>query len=323
MTSANLVQEHVSHDAPDLPPAKTLLGFLGSVALATLVAWFVSQVLNHVIVGDRLIPQSGVEGVGTAEYFLLTLLSLLLVTAAIAYAATLSSLRGLALVQVIAIAHFGLHHLLSIVEATVFLPQMSASEVGLGVFGGAMQSMILAVSITVALGKMGPANDGDVTATEPEPMPWWEWLWKFALCSVAYLILYIVAGLLILPFVREYYPELDALKIDPVFIFGLQLRRGAVYVACVVPLLRSLQASRRRIALSTAVLVPIVHGVAGLLVPSEHMAATAWRFAHMIEIGWSNFLFGLLIGYLFSRGIKASSDCRVAEAGVPHTPTSS
>ena len=181
-----------------------------------------------------------------------------------------------------------------------------------------MQSTILAVCITVALGKMSSANIGGLASTLPEPMPWWEWLWKFALCSITYLVLYIVAGLLILPFVREYYPDLEGLNIDPVFIFGLQLRRGLIYVACLVPLIRSLKASRRKIALAVAILVPMVHGVAGLLVPTEHMAAAAWRYAHMIEIGWSNFLFGLMIGYLFSRGIEAPSDRRVAAADMPH-----
>ena len=293
--------------APELPPSRTLIGLLWRVVLATLAAWFVSQVLNQLIMGDRLVPLSPVEGVGTAEYLLLKFVSLLLVTAAIAYTATFSSLRGLALVQVLAILHFGLHHLLSMVEATVFLSNMSASEVGLGVFAGAIQSMTLAVCITVALERMGPANEYNLTPTGPEPMPWWEWLWKFALCSIAYLVLYIVAGLLILPFVREYYPDLDGQNIDPALIFGLQLRRGLVYVACVVPHLRTLQGSRIKIALLTAVLIPMVHGVAGLLVPDEHMSATAWRFAHMIEIGWSNFIFGLLIGYLFSRGITAST----------------
>ena len=319
MATALLDNDGAHSVAPEPTPANTLTGFLWRVGLATLVAWFVSQVLNHLLVGERLIPHPAVEGVGTAEYLVLTLFSSLLVTAAIAYVATLSSFRGLALVQILAIAHFGLHHLLSIVEAAVFLPQMSAKEVGLGVFGGAVQSVILAICITLAMGKMSLANSGDLEPSRPEPMPWWEWLWKFALCSITYLVLYIAAGLLILPFVREYYPDLEGLSIDPVFIFGLQLRRGLIYVACVVPLIRSLQASRRKIALAVAMLVPTVHGVAGLLVPTEHMAAAAWRYAHMIEIGWSNFLFGLMIGFLFSRGIKAPTDRRVATADMPRT----
>ena len=280
MTTALLDNDSAQSVAPASTRANTRTGFLWSVGLATLVAWFVSQVLNHLLIGERLIPQPAVAGVGMAEYLVLTLLSSLLVTAAIAYVATLSSLRGLSLVQALAIAHFGLHHLLSIVEAAVFLPQMSATEVGLGVFEGALQSVVLAVCIAVALGKMSSTNIGDVDPTLPESMPWWEWLWKFALCSITYLFLYITAGLLILPFVREYYPNLEGLNIDPVFIFGLQLRRGLIYVACVVPLIRSLQASRTKIALAVAILVPIVHGVAGLLVPTEHMAAAAWRYAH-------------------------------------------
>ncbi len=299
MMSVSLGRKKTSSTAPDSPTAKTVTGLLWRVFAAASISWFVSQVLNEVLVGESLVPHPAVEGVGTAEYVLLTLISTLLVTAALAYPAALSSLHGLALVQALAIAHFGLHHLLSIVEAAVFLPQMSASEVGLGIFGGAIQSIVLAVCIVVALGRLSPTDASAVT--KPEPISWQGWLWRFLVCALVYLVLYIAAGLLILPFVREFYPDLDGQTLNPVFICGLQLRRGAVYVACVVPLVRSLQASRLKVALATAVLVPMVHGVAGLLVPSEHMEAAAWRFAHMIEIGWSNFLFGLLIGCLFAR----------------------
>ena len=94
MTTALLDNDGGRSDAPEPTPANTLTGFLWSVSLATLVAWFVSRVLNHLLVGEQLIPLPAVESVGMAEYLALTLFSSLLVTAAIAYVATLSSLRG-------------------------------------------------------------------------------------------------------------------------------------------------------------------------------------------------------------------------------------
>lgn len=283
----------------------TTMGFLWRVTVATLVAWLASQVFNQLLMGGRLIPLPPFESVGQGEYLMLLFLSSLLATLAVAYFANLSALRGVALVQAVAIAHFGLNHLLTLVEATVFLPTMTAREVGLSIFSGAAESLILAICVGAALGRLHTDPGYSVVTTTAAPMSWWEWTWKFALCAVAYVFLYIVAGLMILPFVREYYPELVDKPFDPVMLLGLQVRRGIVYAACLVPLIRTARASRTRVALTVAVYTPIVHGVAGLMVPNEHMGPLAWRMAHTVEIGWSNFAFGLLIGFLFSRGISA------------------
>ena len=68
-------------------------------------------------------------------------------------------------------------------------------------------------------------------------------------------------------------------------------------------------------------MVPLVNGVAALLVPNEQMPAAAWRIAHMIEIGWSDFAFGLLVGYLLSRGVQAAAASGVRAAGSPGLET--
>lgn len=142
MASTLIDQENGRPVPAELSGVRASMGYLWRIVLATLVALCVSQVLNHAMMGERLVPHSAVEGVAQSEYLLLTFVSSLLVTAAIAYPVVFSSLRGLALVQVLAIAHFGLRHLLSIVEAAVFLPELSASEVGLDVFGGAIESVV-------------------------------------------------------------------------------------------------------------------------------------------------------------------------------------
>jgi hypothetical protein len=56
--------------------------------------------------------------------------------------------------------------------------------------------------------------------------------------------------------------------------------------------------TRRQASLAMAVMVPLVHGVAALIPPNPFMPDFV-RHAHMIEIGWSNFVLGLLIGFLF------------------------
>ena len=78
----------------------------------------------------------------------------------------------------------------------------------------------------------------------------------------------------------------------------LQIVRGALFVAFLIPLLRSMRVARWQAALATGVMIPLVHGVAALVVPNPFMPDYV-RHAHMIEIGWSNFVLGLLIGFLF------------------------
>lgn len=304
MATTSLETPNQSYHSTGLKPPQSLPALACRILLATLVAWFASQLLNHWMMGEPLIPTTAIESVSQFEFVLLTFVSSFLIVAVMSYAATLSTLRGIALVQVLAITHFGVNCLLALVEAAVFLTDMSAREVGLGIFTGAIDSVIVAVCIAAAVGKARSLTGSTIPVAETDPTSAWEWTWKLALCSVAYVFLYIVAGLLIFPFVKEYYPDLDPESIDPLFLIALQFRRGVFYAICVVPLIRSMRASRVRIALTMAVMVPVVHGVAGLLVPNEHMAAAAWRYAHMVEIGWSNFVLGLLIGFLFSRGVS-------------------
>lgn len=279
----------------------TWMGALLRVLLATIVALAATRLINNVLAGEPLIPQPDVAGVSQVNHVLLWLLSSLLIFGALSYSASLSSLRGVGLVQAIAVALFGLRYLLTFAEAAVFLPSMSLSDAAALVFGGAIESVTFAVCIAVAVGKATAQADQGPAATFAMSMPVLGWAWRWGLCMVAYLCLYLAAGLSVFPFVKQYYPDLD---VNFAFLCGLQIRRGFIFVACLLPLVRSIRASRRRTALATAVLVPIVAGVADLLVPNAIMPATAWRVAHMIEVGSSNFVFGLLIGYLFHNGYR-------------------
>ena len=50
--------------------------------------------------------------------------------------------------------------------------------------------------------------------------------------------------------------------------------------------------------LSIGIALAVLRGVAPLLVPNPDMTTGA-RFAHMLEIGWSNLAYGLVIGFFF------------------------
>ncbi len=184
---------------------------------------------------------------------------------------------------------------LTLVEAALFL-NMTIGELVQELFKTTLISAVLAWFATT----LYPKSEDAVTRTSrgPNPPTTASWIRRWIGVSLLYVVLYITAGLLILPLIRTWYEAQGTLEPNPAFFFPFQIARGAVFVACVLPLLRSMRATRWQASLAMAVMIPLVHGVAGLITPNPFMPDYV-RYAHMLEIGWSNFVLGLLIGFLF------------------------
>ena len=148
----------------------------------------------------------------------------------------------------------------------------------------------------------------------PNPPSTASWVRRWIGVSLLYVVLYITAGLLILPLIKTWYEAQGTLEPDPAFFFPFQIARGALFVACVLPLLRSMSVTRRQASLAMAVMIPLVHGVAGLIPPNPFMPDYV-RHAHLLEIGWSNFVLGLLIGYLFWNPPGTDGDDALSSGG--------
>jgi len=226
---------------------------------------------------------------------LLSFVSAFILAAALAYPIGRSRLSGKALLGVVFLAVFGLMTVLTLVEAALFL-NMAPGEILIGFFETTLTSAALAW-LTVAL---YPKLEEEISAIErrPNPPTTASWVRRWIGVSFAYVVLYITAGLLILPLIKTWYEAQGTLEPDPAFFLPFQIARGALFVACVVPLLRSMSVTRGQASLAIAVMIPLVHGVAGLIPPNPFMPDFV-RHAHMLEIGWSNFALGLLIGFLF------------------------
>ena len=112
---------------------------------------------------------------------------------------------------------------------------------------------------------------------------------------VAYELLYWTAGHLIFPYIAHFYASKT---IPPIYmVAGLQVVRSLIFLAAVYPLLRT---GLRAAPIVLALVFSIIGGVAPLLPDNPYMPPDI-RFYHGIETSLSNFLFGLFIGYLFSR----------------------
>ena len=120
-----------------------------------------------------------------------------------------------------------------------------------------------------------------------------------ALCSIAYVVLYFVAGLAVLPYVRDFYATKGPLPSGPLVVL-IQLGRGLAFAGVVVVITRFFRASRGGKALAAGIVLSVVGAVAPLVVPNVYMPGYI-RFPHLVEAGVSNLLFGLIAGGLLTR----------------------
>jgi len=111
----------------------------------------------------------------------------------------------------------------------------------------------------------------------------------------AYEVLYWTAGTLVYPYIAHFYATKT---IPPVYeVASLQVVRSLIFFGVAYPLLR---AGLRSAPLIMGLVYGVVGGIAPLLPDNPYMPADI-RFYHGIETSVSNFLFGLIVGYLFTR----------------------
>lgn len=111
----------------------------------------------------------------------------------------------------------------------------------------------------------------------------------------AYELLYWGAGTLVFPYVKPFYATRT---IPPAYVVAsVQVVRSLLFVGAAYPLLkRGLKAA----PLILALVYGIIGGVAPLLPDNPYMPPDI-RFYHAIETSISNFIFGLIVGFLFER----------------------
>jgi hypothetical protein len=111
----------------------------------------------------------------------------------------------------------------------------------------------------------------------------------------AYEVLYWTAGTLVYPYIAHFYATKT---IPPVYeVASLQVVRSLIFFAAGYPLLKG---GLRSAPLVMGLVYGVVGGIAPLLPDNPYMPPDI-RFYHGIETSVSNFLFGLIVGYLFTR----------------------
>ena len=114
------------------------------------------------------------------------------------------------------------------------------------------------------------------------------------------MIFYIGAGLIL----QSTYPDLMSFyegKIPPpeVMIFT-QFPRALLFVLVAVLMLRTLKLAQIKKAVLIGLVFSIIGGIAPLISPNEFMPGNI-RLVHGIEVGISNFLYGMNLAYLLGQ----------------------
>ena len=217
-------------------------------------------------------------------------------------------LRGWKLGLVLATVLFGVQTGQALIEAVVFNNDLHMSSAIL--FGGAAVNLLRDVLAGAAIALLWRGQSG--AAPQLRGI-----VWKAPAVAALYVVCYFTAGGLIAwrsPAVRAFYAHVH--EIDVNLLYGVQFGRGLIWCALAWLLARNQSGPCWRTALLTGVAFSAFM-VPQLLFPNPVMPWPV-RAVHMVEVGVSNFVFGVLAALILLGGAKDASTSAAA-APEPHT----
>ncbi len=133
------------------------------------------------------------------------------------------------------------------------------------------------------------------------------WLSRFIVGSVAYFPVYFLFGGLVSPFVLPYYASSSLGLVLPDFpvITAVELLRGLLFSAALLPIILSLQLSRR----NTFFLISLLLYVVGAFIPFVAGTTLPWtlKFVHSLEIFADSLVYGGILTILFKGRVMDSA----------------
>lgn len=225
-------------------------------------------------------------------------------------AASASRARGWPLFWLLAALYGGIGVINIQFESLIFgisPPPVIARDTVSGLAHVVLVSAVLAVAMTRSV----PVE----TVPAPHGLAGRLWL-RVPVVALSYVVLFLVAGSLILPFVRYFYASSGLLGMPPLgVLLGVEFLRGLVYVAAMGPLMRRMAGHRRHAALVAGLSLAVFGGVAPLLLPLDEVLPPEVRGVHMLEIVSSNFMLGVIGAFLLVR--RAPSSRRAGAVAAP------
>jgi len=192
-------------------------------------------------------------------------------------------------------------NLVNMIEGIVFL-----SNVGMD-WRGAIVFEVLSLAVAALLWLVIFRGAPVPTAPLDSPIPHRSLgpkIGRFALCSACYVLLYFVAGMIVFPYVRDFYATQRIP--GPGQLIALQFfLRGPVFILVCLTLLRMFRLSHLSGALAVGLAFTLLSGVSTLILPNPFFPDPV-RWAHFWEVSSSNFLFGFVVGWVWGHAQKVS-----------------
>ena len=205
--------------------------------------------------------------------------------AAFVLLAAVTPARGLRLFLAVFALGFGVGVINVMIEAVVF----GLIDMRTALAGAAFLTVTLAVLSGVAVLLTGKAGKNAGETARPRLSPG-----RVAGVIAAYVVCYFVAGIAVIPFVRDFYAGTPVPSLP--YLLALQAARGAIYLLAAIPLLR-LRPRWAPVVLGAA--FALIAGLAPLAFDNSLMPPDV-RAAHAVEIGVSNLIFGIVLGWLIA-----------------------
>ena len=243
-----------------------------------------------------------------------TVISLVLVcaleTIVVSYLVLRSRWAGWRLILAVFVVFYGVTTFMGQIESAVFLTQLPAGMLPRLFLMGFLIAVPFSALAVIILGKRNHELEEEEPAFLPS-MPASTWLWKIAVICAAYVILYFTFGYFIAwrnPAVREYYggtdpgsffAQMGTVVRDRPWLIPFQILRAMCWTAIALPVVQMLKGEWRETALALGITFAVLMN-AQLLLPNPYMPEPV-RMAHLVETASSNFMFGLLVGWLLTR----------------------
>lgn len=180
------------------------------------------------------------------------------------------------------------------IEGVWYLPNVGIDWRATLIFS--MVSLAMASLLWLLVFRGAPVPESPVSSALPQrELP--QKLWRFAVCSACYVFLYFMAGMIIFPFVRDYYAT-QHLPSGGQIIAMQFLVRGPMFIVVCLVLLRMFRMPHLSGAFAVGLAFTFISGVAALIMPNGIFPDTV-RWAHFCEVTSSNFVFGFIVGWVW------------------------
>lgn len=224
-----------------------------------------------------------------------TIISNFLVILILGFYLSHSTFKGLKLAFSVFVIYYLIGHFNLLIEAYIF-NVTDRSETLKDMLQGIFIGLFLSPALVYLFNKWSSES----TQLTFERRSVVSWSWRIVSGVFIYLVFYLTAGIILYalyPGLMDFYEG----KIpDPGVMLLTQFPRGFLFVMITILILRTSTLSLMRKAILIGLTFSILGAIAPLIPPSELMPANI-RLVHGLEVGISNFIYGVLLSYLLQQ----------------------